>query len=171
MIIFTASEWDSMHKRLTKFIEKYRGAPTVTDASPLAPDFEERVQAFKEYYSTNFARLRAAEKTVRNLLQLLVSKGEDPMKIDGFVNELKQMAPDLRLSELRDSINTYSEQVKKYRDDRLASNFNLNPFTEMRHILYLHNPNIFDRMLYPRQRDFFLEWLGSVDESDTEAAE
>lgn len=359
-----------MTDRIRKFIDRYKGAPTITNASALAPDFEDKVEEFKEYYSFNYPRFRAAEKTFRNLLQLLLSdiQGEDlkidsrvkdrdecvkkfelkyldalertgtnyviqdhitdllgvriiclyetdiplieasisrnfdvisvtnktkslmdqvdsfgykglhmdvrlsedrkelpeyrnfdqltfeiqirsivqdawsevdhklkykrqipdalkrrilrlaaifeladqefsaikdetlrleadvssvppqeaqhvssdelnsfsflsvmkdrhksytfdAIRIDGFVDEIKQMKNDMKISELRSAIESYSEVVREYRDYKWSQKVGFNPFTEIRHILYLQSATIFDRMLYPHQRNKFLDWL------------
>jgi putative GTP pyrophosphokinase len=96
----------------------------------------------------------------------------DPIKIQGFLDEVKEMDPGLRISEVRAAIDRYSDAVKKYQTNIQRRNFKLNPFTEMRHILYLVKPTTFDRMLWPRQRDGFLEWLKREEpEIEVEAAE
>jgi putative GTP pyrophosphokinase len=95
----------------------------------------------------------------------------DPIRIDGFVDELKRMRSDLTLSELRAAVDRHSDVVREYRAFTWSMGFGFNPFTEIRHILYLHNPNIFDRMLYPLQRDKFLEWMSeNAERADGEAA-
>ena len=39
----------------------------------IAPRFDDKQSAFKEFYSVNYAVLSAAEETIRNLLQLLLA--------------------------------------------------------------------------------------------------
>jgi GTP pyrophosphokinase len=94
----------------------------------------------------------------------------DPIKIQGFVDELKEMAPEFHISELRAAIDENSELIKEYAETVEKKNgFRLNPFTKMRHILYCHDENMFDRMLWPRQRDTFLRWLD--EQTEVKAAE
>ncbi|MDN5003346.1 hypothetical protein ACFQZO_21145 [Bradyrhizobium sp. GCM10027634] len=72
-----------MGERFRKFAERYKRARVITDAVGIAPPFEEREAAFREYYSGSQQRLRAAEKTFRNLVQLLLSDiGIEEPKVD-----------------------------------------------------------------------------------------
>ena len=56
-----------------KFSSKYSILPVATDGTALAPDFESKIDEFREFYSSNYQTLAAAEKAFRNLIQLLVS--------------------------------------------------------------------------------------------------
>src|SRR5262249_21222270 len=91
----------------------------------------------------------------------------DAFRIDGFLDEVKQMDSDLTVSELTGALDRFTDLFARYRAYKNASNIRMNPFTEVRHMLYLYKPTIFDRLLYPKQRDALLEWInrGTDDES------
>jgi ppGpp synthetase/RelA/SpoT-type nucleotidyltranferase len=83
----------------------------------------------------------------------------DPIKVDGFVDEVKIMKPDLTIEEFLIALGNHAKVVEDWKEAMVESGFNINPFTEIRHVLYLHSSSIFDNMLYPRQRNEFLDWI------------
>src|SRR6266568_2887942 len=90
-----------MGERFRKFAERYKRARVITDAVGIAPPFEEREAAFREYYSANQQRLRAAEKTFRNLVQLLLSdiSMEEP-KVDSRLKDRNECIRKFKLKYL-----------------------------------------------------------------------
>jgi putative GTP pyrophosphokinase len=87
----------------------------------------------------------------------------DPIKVDGFVDEISSMQRGITVRELQEHLTAGRPTINRYRDAMLDLGFNFNPFTAMRHMLYFRSPTIFDNMLFPRQRDRFLDWLGRSD--------
>jgi putative GTP pyrophosphokinase len=83
----------------------------------------------------------------------------DPQKVDGIVNEIRTMKSDISLREFETILEDNEEVVGYYRDAMTQVGFNFNPFTAIRHMFYLRSATIFDNMLYPRQREAFLDWL------------
>jgi ppGpp synthetase/RelA/SpoT-type nucleotidyltranferase len=90
----------------------------------------------------------------------------DPVKIDGFVDEILSMKRDLTLQEIRNAVQLYGQQIEEYREAVYQAGFSLNPFTAIRHLLYRYSPQLFDDILYPRQRDRFIDWLNNVADRD-----
>jgi len=83
----------------------------------------------------------------------------EPIKVDGFVDEIKYMDPTMNLTKFADIFNKQFDITHKYRTNRREIGININPFTHMRHMLYLHDQIKFADMLYPSQREGFREWV------------
>ena len=75
--------------------------------------------------------------------------------VDGFVQELLSAKPDLTTAQFASALATSLPTVHKYRD---AVDFKLNPFTQIRHALYLADKKSFEAMLFVRQRRNFDAW-------------
>lgn len=93
----------------------------------------------------------------------------DPAKADVFVQELLAIQSDLSASTFRGIIETHRAIVERYRDHQLTRMLvRMNPYTVVRHILYLQNRNTFREFLFDHQRRTFQAWLD--DEVRTGAA-
>ncbi|MDG6348575.1 hypothetical protein QAA18_07435 [Luteimonas sp. 8-5] len=75
---------------------------------------------------------------------------------DGFVQELLKIKPSLTIEFLSDSLNRHLAKVKKYKAE---SPHSLNPYTQIRHSLYLEDQDLFKTCLFDMQRAQFDEWL------------
>lgn len=84
----------------------------------------------------------------------------DSERVDGFVQELLKRNPTLTNGELKGFIDTHFTLVHSYRQERYDTlGINLNPFTEIRHVLQLEDPEQYAGILFDKQRDSFYEWL------------
>ncbi len=79
-----------------------------------------------------------------------------PEFVDGFVQEILQRAPDLTAADLETAIKAINARVHRY---KAQSPYPMNPYTMLRHILYLSDRKKFELMLFDRQRNNFLAWL------------
>lgn len=82
-------------------------------------------------------------------------------KADGFVHELLNLKPDLTQKELADSLKLNLDKVKQYNSEIVSkspANY-LNPYTMIRHCLYLTNSEKFSSLLFLIQGQSFDEWL------------
>ena len=83
-----------------------------------------------------------------------------PQFADGFVLEILQRNPELTFSEFCTAINETHTTVDKYKSESL---YPMNPYTVIRHALYLSDRKNFHLLLFDRQRDNFEEWLNAQD--------
>lgn len=87
-------------------------------------------------------------------------------KADGFVQEINRWSPDLDANVFQEILREKLPIVEKYATFQEVENGNeLNPFTRMRHALYLHDKNEFKLVLYDIQRSNFDKWI--EEECDT----
>ncbi|MDD1537444.1 MULTISPECIES: GTP pyrophosphokinase [unclassified Bradyrhizobium] len=83
----------------------------------------------------------------------------DDEAIDGFVDEIKSMDKSFSLGSLKEAISKYRNHVWDFKQDQRKKDININPFTEIRHVLYAYDKKKFEDMLYPQQRETFVHWL------------
>lgn len=79
---------------------------------------------------------------------------------DGFVQELVKLNPNLSPSEFSNALSTHLPIVKKYKAE---SPHSLNPYTQIRHCLYLADPESFKTCLFNMQRAQFDDWMKKQD--------
>jgi len=75
---------------------------------------------------------------------------------DGFVQELLQLAPSLTFLRLGESVDANLPIVKQY---KAQCGHPLNPYTQIRHCLYLSDKETFRVALFDKQRGEFEQWL------------
>ena len=81
-------------------------------------------------------------------------------KVDGFVDELINLNSDLTATILQESLTENDELLKKYREYQYTQLFNtLNPYTIIRHALYLKDKAKHHLILFHLQRQTFDNWL------------
>jgi len=81
-------------------------------------------------------------------------------KVDGFVSELSELDPPVTEDSLKQALHENQELLNKYRDYQWTRFRNrLNPFTQVRHVVYLSNPEKYSSVLYDLQRHTFDDWL------------
>ncbi|MBC3876909.1 (p)ppGpp synthetase [Undibacterium sp. FT79W] len=88
-----------------------------------------------------------------------------PHKVDGFVSEIiayEKITPN-KFKEVVQSEFNKVEEYKRHLGQDEVSRHALNPYTEIRHILYKSNKDVYQRILYNDQRARFDEWLGNDD--------
>jgi len=82
-------------------------------------------------------------------------------KADGFVHEILELNPQFTKANFEKAIRDNFEKVKKFNSDLVfrSPSFNLNPYTMIRHCLYLFDRDKFKAILFDIQRDNFEEWI------------
>lgn len=75
---------------------------------------------------------------------------------DGFVEELLKCKGDMTAAEFSKAFKTSRKRVEKYKDQ---SPHKMNPYTMIRHALYLSDKNAFQRLLFDLQRNSLEIWL------------
>jgi len=84
-----------------------------------------------------------------------------PHKVDGFVDETvayEGITPG-KFKEVVESEFQKVEEYKAYLGQEDGSSHAINPYTEIRHILYKSDTNVYHRILYNDQRARFDQWL------------
>ena len=76
--------------------------------------------------------------------------------VDGFVQEILQRDPEFTRADLSASIKAINARVQRY---KTQSPYPMNPYTVVRHILFLSDQQKFELMLFDRQRGNFVTWL------------
>ena len=79
-----------------------------------------------------------------------------PDFVDGFVQEILQRHPDFTGAELSTACKQIKSRVDRYKNQ---SPYAMNPYTLIRHVLFLSDREKFGLMLFDRQRGNFLTWL------------
>ncbi len=82
--------------------------------------------------------------------------------VDGFVQEINQRFGCISDNDLDIALSNNLLQVENYSHHlQQTSGDSMNPFTKIRHCLYLHDKNKFETILFDRQRANFNNWLAS----------
>lgn len=80
-------------------------------------------------------------------------------KVDGFVHELTELNPLISAQELDDSLNQNKEVLEQYCDYQHKTHLNrLNPYTIVRHALYILDKEKYGTLLFDLQRKNFQKW-------------
>ena len=87
-----------------------------------------------------------------------------PEKVDGFVNEIIGLNPDVTDQDLSQAFKAQASKVEEYANYQDSIGNRLNPFTQIRHILCAYKSSIYEDMLFEGIRGNFQRWLttGSV---------
>jgi len=127
----------------------------------MASEFEEK--------KTNLATTavsQAIDEVLSPLTFLRVVQGVFPTydfhgyKVDGFVDELVHIKPEITMQQLESALIGNKDTLENYKtfqnDEHLN---NLNPYTTIRHALYLSDRESYRSILFDMQRKNFDEWL------------
>jgi putative GTP pyrophosphokinase len=79
-----------------------------------------------------------------------------PDFVDGFVDEILEREPSFTGADLNSAMVSIKDRVDRY---RAQSPFQLNPYTKIRHILFLSDQRKFELMLFDRQRSNLIAWI------------
>ena len=79
-----------------------------------------------------------------------------PESVDGFVQEIVRRDPTFSSADFNEAIEKLRDRVNRYRDQ---SEHAMNPFTVIRHVLFLLDRERFNFMLFDKQRSNFATWL------------
>lgn len=87
----------------------------------------------------------------------------EPHKVDGFTQEISSLEPGITRGKFNFYMRKAIARVKRYQAffEGQAGPDRLNPFTVIRHCLYLGNPDAFKSMLTNVARENFESWLAS----------
>ena len=124
--------------------------------------------ALEEKTTTASTKTTEAQKSPLDAFQFLAITKEYypgdtflPAYVDGFVQEILQRHPDFTGAELSTAFKLIKSRIDRY---KIQSAYPMNPYTLIRHILFLSDQDKFGLMLFDRQRANFLTWL----ENDTQ---
>ncbi len=78
-----------------------------------------------------------------------------PDHVDGFVQEIIHRCPEFTRANFENALNKYKDSVNGYKK---VSPFAMNPYTLIRHILFLEDQVKFKLILFDNQRSNFLAW-------------
>ncbi len=84
-------------------------------------------------------------------------------KADGFVQEVNKLDPDMTVAKMKEIMANnmpHVDEYTKYQDEELGNG--LNPYTKIRHALYLSDNEKFRLVLYDNQRGTFDKWLANT---------
>jgi ppGpp synthetase/RelA/SpoT-type nucleotidyltranferase len=82
----------------------------------------------------------------------------EPDAIDSFVDQIKSMKSDIDLDYINQADSTFRIIVQDYKH-AMMNIININPYTEMRFILYLSDQNTFSKILFSKQARGLDAWL------------
>lgn len=85
----------------------------------------------------------------------------EPHKVDGFTQEITSMDPSITRGQFNTHLRSTITRVKRYQSYFEKKNINdkLNPYTVIRHCLYLGNKDIFAQILTNQAKETFEAWL------------
>lgn len=84
----------------------------------------------------------------------------EPNKVDGFVEELLNINTEITSAQLKDIASRHSIVVNKYKNYEMERYFTrLNPYTTIRHMLFLEDKERYSRILFDFARANFEKWL------------
>jgi putative GTP pyrophosphokinase len=86
----------------------------------------------------------------------------EPRKVDGFTEEITALNPDLSRGKLNFYFREAITHVKQYQLDFEKAGDKMNPFTVMRHCLYVGDKVVFNSILTDTAREHFDAWLEKV---------
>jgi putative GTP pyrophosphokinase len=130
-----------------------RGAPdeTVAQTEPIAPSPGAKPAPGGELNAFTF--LKIASHFFRDF-------DFEPKKVDGFVGYIREWAPDITRAQFNTLMRDNIGLVRLYKEHFEAQTTNkLNPFTVIRHCLYLGDRDKFSKALSRLARETFQAWL------------
>lgn len=84
-------------------------------------------------------------------------------KADGFSQEIVRWKNDITPAEFKNVLTANKPKIEEYIAYQAKEHGNvLNPFTQIRHMLYLYDKKAFQLVLYENQRESFEKWLSSL---------
>lgn len=82
----------------------------------------------------------------------------DSSYVDGFVAEINRLKPSLTVKDFQDAINLYRNKIWEYKQEKRREDININPYTEIRCVLFLYDRNAFGTILNPKQKAALQGW-------------
>lgn len=90
----------------------------------------------------------------------------DHFKVDNFVNDILELHCGFQKSDFHRCLNNNLTVVKEFREHFIRENpdKNMSPFTSIRYCLFLYNREVFEQILFKKNRGKFIEWLNKKEE-------
>lgn len=134
-------------------------------------DIRELTERFKKNVETNIGGASQSDSKPLDVFEFLAITQPyfsghqfQGFKADGFVQEINRWNQKLDGSTYKSILDTHLNKVDEYATYQKAEHGNdLNPFTRLRHALYLHDKSTFKLVLYDIQRATFEKWLAEKD--------
>jgi hypothetical protein len=85
----------------------------------------------------------------------------EDFKIEGFLHEIINLK-EITIGDLKEAFDAHLDYViiyKTYREETFGDK--MNPYTIIRHILYINNSRTFQSLLFDLQRDSFNNWMAN----------
>lgn len=80
--------------------------------------------------------------------------------IEEFVDDIRRVKSDVTINEVENAMKKHSKKISEYRNWCIENvGKNLNPYTEIRHILYLFNNGNFDGFMFDVAKKRFNKWI------------
>lgn len=127
---------------------------------------DEKLRTALEYVTEMLKRFTDDEDKFLDAFQFLsIAHREFPFynflpdRVDSFVQGIRTLSPKFTQSQLEEALDKYLPIVKRYADYQAENHFNLNPYTMLRHTLYMYDQSQFGSVLFDRQKENFGRWL------------
>lgn len=133
-------------------------------------DIRELTERFKKNVEDNIGTPNQSDSKPLDVFEFLVITQPyfpdyqfQGFKADGFVQEINRWSSKLDGVTYKSLLATHLAKVAEYATYQKEEHGNdLNPFTRLRHALYLHDKDSFRLVLYDIQRSTFEKWLADV---------
>ena len=88
----------------------------------------------------------------------------DDFKVDNFVNDILKLHNEFEKSDFHQCLNENINIVKEFHEHFIEENPEkiFSPFTSIRHCLYLYDREVFERILFKKNRVNFVDWLNET---------
>ncbi len=153
---------DSTEEEIQKEEAEPPEPPEATDGGSAAPN----ASPVAEPGEVRPAERRSVKLNAFNFLKIAAHFFADfefePQKVDGFVQEIVTAQPSITRSEFNEHLRRHITTVKRYQIDFEDKTENrMNPFTVIRHCLYLGDKTVFQGVLTNVARENFEQWLNT----------
>jgi putative GTP pyrophosphokinase len=93
----------------------------------------------------------------------------DDFKVDNFVNDILKLHSRFEKSDFHQCLNDNLNIVKEFHEHFLAEKPNklFSPLTSIRHCLYLYDREVFEQILFKKNRGIFVDWLNDTQRNST----
>lgn len=98
---------------------------------------------------------------VRAIKDFFGTEDFEPYKVDGFVDELLRQNEDMSVADLNNALSKNMERVRNYKKylSEPPMDHDMNPFTQIRHCLYLEKKVLYENLMRAGPQKNFDRWL------------
>lgn len=139
-----------------RFVRDEKGTVRSDPLAPGAPDVAEiAAESSKPYADSSMSEV------MTKIGRTIYGKYDfDPNRVEAFIQEIMLIKPDALPDWLAKTASQHLDTVQRYKEYlRTEQMLRMNPFTFVRHLLYVENSKVFAPLLFPRQIQSFQEWL------------